>query len=73
MPVIIVALFYGVIAGLWLLLIGYAQLLCSVIPSVGKQCYGEQLDVWMLPFFAAPFGGYALIRLISIAIASSRP
>ncbi len=50
-----------VFAGFYVLLIVAAQMTCSVIPSVGKQCHGSDGDVWMAPFFLAPIGVPLLI------------
>jgi hypothetical protein len=54
------------VAALWIFLIGIAQKNCSLLPSIGNQCRGPELDVWMLPFFTAPFGGVAVLTLIII-------
>lgn len=40
----------------WLVLIGFAQWNCSIIPHVGHQCDGPDYDIWMLPFFTAIWG-----------------
>jgi hypothetical protein len=55
---------YAVLAALWLLLIAYAQLHCSIFESIGTQCRGPELDVWMLPLFTAPIGGLAVLGFI---------
>jgi hypothetical protein len=65
MPVTIFAIF----AGLWTFLVVYAQWHCSIIPSIGKQCHGEEGDVWMVPLFTSPIGGFAVLGLIAMAIA----
>jgi hypothetical protein len=67
MPAPLVAIF-SLIAAIWLLLIAYAQLTCSLIPSIGTQCHDERGDVWMLPLFTAPVGGFALLGLILMAV-----
>lgn len=67
MPASIVAIF-SILAAIWLLLIAYAQLTCSLIPSIGTQCHDPRLDVWMLPLFTAPVGGFALLGVILAAV-----
>ena len=59
---------YAVVAALWIVFVVYAQLTCSLIPSVGTHCHDPTLDVWMLPFLTAPFGGLAILGLILTAL-----
>jgi hypothetical protein len=61
-----------VVAGLFLLTVVWAQFVCSLIPSVGTQCRGPELDAWMLPFLLAPFGVPALISSIAILVGAGR-
>jgi hypothetical protein len=44
------------LAALFLFTIFFAQTQCSIFPSFGTQCHGPEGDIWMLPFFFAPFG-----------------
>jgi hypothetical protein len=48
-------------AAFYLLTVLWAQLNCSLIPVIGRQCRGPELDAWMIPFFLAPIGIPALI------------
>jgi hypothetical protein len=50
----------------------WAQFICSLIPSIGTQCRGPELDAWMVPFFLAPFGVPALISSIAILVGVGR-
>jgi hypothetical protein len=56
------------LAALFIFLIVYAQLNCSIFPSIGYQCHGPDLDIWMLPFFYAPLGIPTLLASIGILI-----
>ncbi len=60
------------VAGLFVLTVVWAQFICSLIPSIGTQCRGPELDAWMLPFFLAPFGVPALISSIAILVGAWR-
>jgi hypothetical protein len=48
----------------YLLTIVWAQANCSLIPVLGRQCYGHDLDAWMIPFFLTPVGIPALIGVV---------
>jgi len=61
-----------IVAGLFILTIVWAQLVCSLIPSIGTQCRGPELDAWMVPFFLAPLGVPALISSLALLIGASR-
>jgi hypothetical protein len=54
----------GVLATFWLILIGLAQVNCSIIPSFERQCSGGDGDIWLLPFLYSPIGGIALLVLV---------
>jgi hypothetical protein len=56
----------------WLALIVASQSTCSILPSVGHQCHGPELDVWMLPFFFAIIGLPTLIASITIIVGLMR-
>lgn len=53
-------------AGFYLLTVLWAQLNCSLIPALGRQCQSTELDGWMIPFFLAPIGVPALIGTIQM-------
>jgi hypothetical protein len=53
-------------AAFYLLTVLWAQLNCSLIPVIGRQCGGPELDAWMIPFFLAPIGIPALIGTITM-------
>ncbi len=61
-----------IVAAVFVLTVVWAQLVCSLIPSIGRQCRGPELDAWMVPFFLAPFGVPALISSIAILVEASR-
>ena len=48
-------------AAFYLLTVLWAELNCSLIPVIGRQCHGPERDTWMIPFFLAPIGIPALI------------
>ena len=48
-------------AGFYLLTIIWAQLNCSLIPALGRQCRDPELDAWTIPFILAPIGIPAVI------------
>jgi len=56
----------------WLALIFFAQKTCSILPSVGHQCHGPDLDVWMLPIVCAFLGLPALAASIVIIVTRRR-
>lgn len=60
------------VAALFVLTIVWAQLVCSLIPSIGRQCRGPELDTWMVPFFLAPFGVPALISSLALLFGGRR-
>ena len=49
---------------IWLVLIAFAQMTCSIVPWLGTHCHDERIDIWMLPFFTAAIGIPALINSI---------
>jgi hypothetical protein len=53
----------------WLAVIVVAQQVCSIVPSIGHQCNGPQLDVWMGPYLAGVIGLPATIASIIILVA----
>jgi hypothetical protein len=59
-------------AAVFVLTIASAQLECSVIPSISRQCHSSDGDVWMMPLFFAPIGIPALIATIAIFILAVR-
>ena len=61
-----------VVAGLFVLTVVWAQFICSLVPAIGTQCRGPELDAWMVPFFLAPFGVPALISSIAILVGAGR-
>ena len=64
MPVAI----FSILAAIWVLLIAYAQLTCSLFPSIGTQCHDPRLDVWRLPLSTAPIGGFALLGVTLMSV-----
>jgi hypothetical protein len=48
-------------AAFYLLTIVWAQANCSLVPALGRPCYGPERDAWLIPFFLAPIGIPALI------------
>jgi hypothetical protein len=61
-----------IVAGLFVLTVVWAQFVCSLIPALGTQCRGPELDAWMVPFFLAPFGVPALISSLAILLGGTR-
>jgi hypothetical protein len=61
-----------IVAGLFVLTVVWAQFMCSLIPALGTQCRGPELDAWMVPFFLAPFGVPALISSLAILLGGTR-
>jgi hypothetical protein len=55
----------GIVAALWLSIVGLAQYHCSVIPWIGT-CKSFDEDAWLVPLFLAPIGVPALIASIVI-------
>lgn len=54
----------GTLLGFWIILIGLAQVNCSIIPAFGERCSFGEGDVWLLPFMYLPIGGITLLVLI---------
>jgi hypothetical protein len=60
---IVATIMPAAVGAMFLLLVAYAQSACPL-----SRCNGENGDVWMLPFFAAPIGVPAIILTIILAI-----
>ena len=58
----------GILVAFWLILIGLAQVNCSIFPSFGRQCSHGEGDIWLLPFMYSPIGGIALLVWVAITL-----
>jgi hypothetical protein len=60
------------VTAIWILLIAFAQMHCSMLPWLGTRCHDKRGDIWMLPFFSAPIGLPAFLISIVLLIVQLR-
>jgi hypothetical protein len=64
-----------IVALAWLGVVFYAQQTCSILPFIGHQCHGPDIDVWILPIVYGLIGLPALVlsAVIIVIAAIERP
>jgi len=60
------------LAALWLGTVVDVQLNCSIIPSVGHQCHGQDTMIWLFPLVFSAIGIPAVLASIIIVVTGRR-